>query len=47
MRQLAWVLARAERSVLLVNEDNQSARSLYEQLGYRAVLESRTIFIAP
>jgi GNAT superfamily N-acetyltransferase len=43
----AWVLERSDRAVLLVNEDNQPARDLYEQLGYRCVLESRTIFVAP
>lgn len=43
----SWVLERAERAVLLVNEDNYAARDLYERLGYRCVLESRTIFIAP
>jgi predicted GNAT family acetyltransferase len=42
-----WVLERAQRAVLLVNEDNEPARRLYETLGYRAVLESTTIFIAP
>jgi predicted GNAT family acetyltransferase len=42
-----WVLERAQRAVLLVNEDNVGARRLYEDLGYRPVLESRTIFIAP
>lgn len=41
----AWVLERAERAVLLVNEDNRPARLLYEALGYRSVLESRTIFV--
>lgn len=43
----AWVLARAARAVLLVNEDNLAARDLYTQLGYHPVLESRTIFVAP
>jgi predicted GNAT family acetyltransferase len=43
----SWVLERAERAVLLVNEDNHPARELYERLGYRRVLDSRTIFIAP
>jgi ribosomal protein S18 acetylase RimI-like enzyme len=42
-----WVLERAQRAVLLVNEDNVGARGLYESLGYRPILESRTIFIAP
>lgn len=42
----AWVLARAERAFLLVNDDNTVARGLYEKLGYRAVLDSRTIFVA-
>jgi predicted GNAT family acetyltransferase len=42
-----WVLERAQRAVLLVNEDNEPARRLYETLGYRRMLESRTIFIAP
>jgi hypothetical protein len=43
----AWVLERAERAVLLVNEDNYGARALYEALAYKQVLTSRTIFIAP
>lgn len=43
----AWILERAERSVLLVNDDNLAARALYEKLGYRACHESRTIFISP
>lgn len=43
----AWVLERAQRAVLLVNEDNLPARTLYEALGYRRVLDSRTIFVAP
>ncbi|MEL7368098.1 MAG: GNAT family N-acetyltransferase, partial [Myxococcota bacterium] len=39
-----WVLTRAERAFLLVNEDNAEARRLYERLGYRPVFESRTVF---
>ena len=39
-----WVLERADRAFLLVNEDNHDARRLYERLGYRAVVESRTVF---
>lgn len=41
-----WVLERAQRAFLLVNEDNTSARRLYEGLGYADVLASRTIFLA-
>ena len=41
-----WVLERAQRAFLLVNEDNASARRLYERLGYQDVLASRTIFLA-
>lgn len=43
----AWVLERAERAVLLVNEDNTPAIQLYEDLGYTQTHESRTIFVAP
>ncbi|MCK6545371.1 GNAT family N-acetyltransferase [Myxococcota bacterium] len=43
----AWVLERAERAVLLVNEDNIPAIQLYEDLGYQRTHESRTIFVAP
>ncbi len=39
-----WVLDRAQRAFLLVNEDNLDARRLYERLGYRSVCESRTVF---
>jgi ribosomal protein S18 acetylase RimI-like enzyme len=42
-----WVLERAERSVLLVNEDNLVARRMYSELGYQDVHASRTIFIGP
>lgn len=42
-----WVLERAARAFLLVNEDNRQARRVYERLGYRPVLDSRTIFAAP
>jgi len=41
-----WVLDRAEQAFLLVNEDNDPARRLYERLGYREVMKSRTIFVA-
>ena len=39
-----WVLERAHRAFLLVNEDNHDARRLYERLGYEPVMESRTVF---
>lgn len=42
-----WVLEQAEQAFLLVNEDNQPAQRLYERLGYRYVIQSRTIFVAP
>jgi ribosomal protein S18 acetylase RimI-like enzyme len=42
----AWVLERGERAALLVNDDNDSARSLYESLGYRQIYRSQTIFLA-
>jgi ribosomal protein S18 acetylase RimI-like enzyme len=42
-----WVLSQAEQAFLLVNEDNTPARRLYERLGYREVMKSRTIFVAP
>jgi hypothetical protein len=42
-----WVLERAPRATLLVNEDNEAARRMYETLGYRTQLRSRTIFVAP
>ena len=41
-----WVLERADRAFLLVNEDNEDARRLYERLGYQPVIESRTVFAA-
>lgn len=41
-----WVLERAERAFLLVNDDNETAIRIYEKLGYSKVLESRTIFVA-
>lgn len=41
-----WVLARAPRSCLLVNDDNLPARRLYDRLGYVTAYESRTIFVA-
>ena len=41
-----WVLGRAERAFLLVNQDNESAKRLYVALGYEQVLLSQTIFIA-
>jgi predicted GNAT family acetyltransferase len=40
-----WVLARAESAFLLVNAENTPARSLYEDLGFKQLSESRTIFI--
>lgn len=40
----AWVLERARRATLLVNEDNRVAKKLYLDLGYREVYESRTVF---
>jgi len=40
-----WILDRAPRSVLLVNDDNSGARRLYKRLGYREVYESRTTFV--
>ena len=40
-----WVLDRADRAMLLVNDENTSARKIYESLGYQAEHESRTIFI--
>ena len=42
-----WVLSQAEQAFLLVNEDNDPARRLYLRLGYREVMKSRTIFVAP
>ena len=39
-----WVLQRAMSAFLLVNEDNHHARRLYERLGYRPTIESRTVF---
>ncbi len=41
-----WVLERSDRAFLLVNDDNEVAKRIYERLGYRQVLESRTIFVA-
>jgi uncharacterized protein len=41
-----WVLERSEHAFLLVNDDNETAKRIYEKLGYRQVLESRTIFVA-
>jgi GNAT superfamily N-acetyltransferase len=41
-----WVLERSERAFLLVNDDNDVAQRIYERLGYRRVIESRTIFVA-
>ena len=41
-----WILARAPRASLLVNDDNLPARRLYDRLGYVAVYESRTVFVA-
>ncbi|MCC7385724.1 MAG: GNAT family N-acetyltransferase [Deltaproteobacteria bacterium] len=43
----AWVLERAPRASLLVNEDNSAARKLYESLGYGPCHKSRTVFVAP
>ncbi len=41
-----WVLERSERAFLLVNDDNEAAKKIYEKLGYRQVIASRTIFVA-
>ena len=38
-----WILERGWVATLLVNEDNYRARRLYEDLGYHATYESRTI----
>lgn len=43
----AWILERASRVVLLVNDDNELATRLYERLGYMRSHLSKTIFIAP
>lgn len=40
-----WILDRAPRACLLVNDDNAGARRLYRRLGYREIFESRTTFI--
>jgi predicted GNAT family acetyltransferase len=42
-----WVLERTARASLLVNDDNDAARTLYASLGYEPVYASRTIFVAP
>lgn len=42
-----WVLSQCGRAFLLVNEDNDPARALYQSLGYRQVGISRTLFVAP
>lgn len=41
-----WILQRAPRACLLVNDDNLAARRLYQKLGYSEVYESRTTFAA-
>lgn len=41
----AWVLERGPRATLLVNDDNDTARALYESLGYKPYARSRTIFV--
>jgi len=41
-----WILDRAPRASLLVNDDNRVARRLYRRLGYVEVYESRTTFVA-
>lgn len=41
-----WVLRRAKRAFLLVNQDNDAAKKIYEEIGYQRVLSSQTIFIA-
>lgn len=41
-----WILDRSHRATLLVNDDNSSARSIYERLGYTPTHESRTIFFS-
>lgn len=40
-----WVLENATRATLLVNEDNDRARRLYERHGYREMLRTRTVFL--
>lgn len=40
-----WVLSRAERALLLVNDDNFAADRLYRSLGYSTRYDSQTIFI--
>lgn len=41
-----WVLERTERAFLLVNDDNEVAKRIYQRLGYEQVILSRTIFVA-
>lgn len=41
-----WILDRSPRACLLVNEDNESAKKLYERLGYVRTHSSRTSFFA-
>ncbi|MEM1024980.1 MAG: GNAT family N-acetyltransferase [Myxococcota bacterium] len=41
-----WILDRAPRACLLVNEDNQGAKRLYLRLGYVLSHSSRTSFFA-
>ena len=40
------ILDKASAAILLVNRNNLAARVIYEELGYRPHLESRTIFIS-
>ncbi len=41
-----WVLARAPSAFLLVNDSNHTARRMYEKMGYRPAIHSRTIYCA-
>jgi predicted GNAT family acetyltransferase len=42
-----WVLGRAPRAVLLVNDANLIAKRMYTKLGYEDLYASRTIFVGP
>lgn len=41
-----WILDRSPRACLLVNEDNESAKKIYQRLGYVCTHSSRTSFFA-